>query len=366
MGSVWSSNEYNPGEHGVTSRTLFDEYLSPGPNDAFADLTGKVVAITGTSAGGIGYYIAEVAIRKGCKVLLLCNRNSSSAQKGTTDLQTLAKEYRATTEIIPITMDLQDFSSVQTAAEEINTIASKHQGLDVLVCNAGVMALKDVRTQDGFDVQMQTNQLSHFLLTAKVWKSLVAAAHSRGNVRVVTHSSSARHSPGANLEQSYFTKCPAGTLGGDTTWTISQFLGWPGPWMRYHQTKLANACFAMALHDKLSATSSLKDKIQASSADPGLASSNLQATSAIDGTMPHWMAKVLMPNGQSAADGALPICMAAFGKTTVSGSFFQPQARTKGPPVTTITNGVPVQKKGEPLVTSTANKENVWKWCEQA
>ena len=148
----------------------------------------------------------------------------------------------------------------------------------------GVMALKDIRTKDGFDVQvnfrsrcglqllsvflflipnippllaityqMQTNQHSHFLLTQMVWKSIVEAANNRGEARVVTHSSSARHSPGGDLEKDFFIKCEPGTLGGDTN-ALLQTLGKRGNWTRYHQTKLANANFAMALHDKIEAS----------------------------------------------------------------------------------------------------------------
>ena len=226
--------------------------------------------------------------------------------------------------------------------------------------------LKDIRTKDGFDVQMQTNQLSHFLLTQLVWKSVVQAANSRGPARIVTHSSSARTSPSTALEKQYFTKCDAGSLGGDTTSSIMQMVfKKPGHWQRYHQSKLANANFTMMLHDKIAA-SSLKGKIFSCSADPGLATSNLQVTTMNDGGMPSWIAKLLGGQGQSPADGSLPVGMAAFGKDVKSGSFFQPTSTTKGPPMATIEEGVPLKKGGEPLVVSPDNKENVWKWCEEA
>ena len=363
MGSIFSSESYNPEEHGQSSRALFDEYLAS--DDKFQDLSSKVVAITGTSSQSIGFHIAEIAIRKKAKVLLLCNRDSSSSQKGTQDLQALAKECSSPTSIQAVTCDLQDLASVRQAADKINDICKTHQGLDVLVCNAGVMALKDIRTNDGYDVQMQTNQLSHFCLTAGVWKSIVQAANTRGEARVVTHSSSARAHPNANLEKEYFFKCDPGTLGGDSYPTMLQMMGWRGHWMRYHMTKLANANFAMALHDKIQATPALKGKIQASSADPGLATSNLQATTIKDGGMPSWLAKLLGGNGQSPADGSLPVGLAAFGAATKSGSFFQPAQSLKGPPIATVEEGVPVKKGGEPLVVSPQNKENVWNWCEE-
>ena len=64
--------------------------------------------------------------------------------------------------------DLQSFDSVRAAAAKVKeTFAS--EGIDALVCNAGVMGVKDKATPDGFDVQMQTNHLSHFLLTMELW-----------------------------------------------------------------------------------------------------------------------------------------------------------------------------------------------------
>ena len=65
-------------------------------------------------------------------------------------------------------------------------------GLDVLCNNAGVMALKDKATIDGFDVQMQTNHLSHFLLTKLCMALLEKASQLRDEARIVNHSSIAR------------------------------------------------------------------------------------------------------------------------------------------------------------------------------
>ena len=199
---------------------------------------------------------------------------------------------------------MQDLAVVRQAGEEVNAIAKKNGGLDVLVCNSGIMAVKDTRTNDGFDVQMQTNQLSHFLLTSIVWPSIKQAADKRGEARVVTHSSSARDSPRGNLRKDFFEKSEPGTLGGDWTLTlVIEMLGLcGGPWQRYHQTKLANSCFSMELHNRLQEKGITN--IKSMTADPGLATSNLQVTSTKEGLMPGWTAKLLAKGGHSAADGA--------------------------------------------------------------
>jgi NAD(P)-dependent dehydrogenase (short-subunit alcohol dehydrogenase family) len=66
------------------------------------------------------------------------------------------------------------------------------------------MGMPDRATPDGFDVQMQSNHLSHFLLTSLVWPLLEVAATKRGEARVVNHSSGARL--GAPLKASYLRK----------------------------------------------------------------------------------------------------------------------------------------------------------------
>ena len=367
MGIMFSmfgpSKGYNVEDHGHADRAMFDEYVTS--DDKFADLTGKVVAITGTSAGSLGFHLAEIAIRKNARVLLLLNRDSSSSKKGQEGLNSIAAKLKSSIQIQTIHCDMQDFATVKSAAKQVDALAQSNGGLDVLINNAGIMATRDTRTKDGFEMQMQTNQLSHFLLTSILYPSMELAATNRGEARLVTHSSSARQMTGKDLEEKYFCKCTPETLGGDDTWMISEaLLGREGPWTRYHMTKLSNSVFAMAMHEKLKLKGS---KVKALSADPGLASSNLQVSSTNgDGLMSAWIAKLMMPVGQSAANGCLDAAMAAFGKEATSGDFYAPKSGMKGPPVRTIIGGAEVKKGSETLTCSRVNQENVWKWCEAA
>lgn len=104
-----------------------------------------------------------------------------------------------------------DFDSVRNCAEEVKSAFGK---VDVLCCNAGVMAMPDKATKDGYDVQMQTNHLSHFLLTKELYPLLENAAKENGEARVVNHSSGARSYPRTPLGAKYFGK-NGGNLGGD-------------------------------------------------------------------------------------------------------------------------------------------------------
>ena len=113
----------------------------------------------------------------------------------------------------------------------------------------------DEATEDGCDIQMQTNHLSHFLLTQICMPALDAAASLRGEARIVNHSSCARaiNAAGASkswtndLKPAYLGK-NGGQLGGNATGMMSG-----ANYERYQQTKLANVVFTYALNERLRA-----------------------------------------------------------------------------------------------------------------
>ncbi|WNJ20510.1 SDR family NAD(P)-dependent oxidoreductase [Pontibacter sp. G13] len=299
------------------------------------DMTGKIVAVTGTTSG-TGYVCARELARKGATVILL-NRQS---QRATESAQNLQQEVPNGV-FDAITCDLQDFASVQTA---IDTIKSKYDKLDVLVNNAGVMALKDQATKDGYDVQIQTNVLSHFLLTKGLFPLLMAS----GQGRVVNHSSMARL--GDPLDMKYFGK-NGGNLGGDGT--PEENLSFKGPrWQRYHQTKLANCAFTYGLKEKLEAAGI--DQVIPLLAHPGLALTQLQFTTTEDGGMQ--TSEELMSRGQSAEDGATGIIRAAMDPEAQSGDFFGPENW----------KGYPDRLPPEDLLFDEANIRVNWEGCEAA
>jgi NAD(P)-dependent dehydrogenase (short-subunit alcohol dehydrogenase family) len=170
---------------------------------AIPTLHGKVVAITGCTTG-TGFIAAQCAARKGAQTILMLNRPSDRA---TTAEQSVREQIPTTesTTVETIPCDLQDMASVQSA---IQLIRSKYDKIDVLCNNAGVMALEDTATKDGYDVQIQTNHLSHFLLT----KELFPLIQKSSDGRIVQHSSLARN--GGPLKPEYFGK-NGGNLGGN-------------------------------------------------------------------------------------------------------------------------------------------------------
>ena len=315
----------------IQTKHLEDVLKNHGQN-----MTNKVVAITGTTSG-TGFVCARELAKKGATVILL-NRKSERSQNALKQL----KEAVPKATFDAIDCDLQNLKSV---GEAIDTIKSKYDVIDVLVNNAGVMALKDQATVDGYDIQMQTNVISHFLLTKELFPLLKKSKEAR----IVNHSSMARL--GGPLQMEYFEK-NGGNLGGDEADDETQ--GFRGPrWERYHQTKLANAVFTYALKKKLEEAGI--SNIIPLLAHPGLARTKLQVTTAEDGGMD--ADSEFMNQAQSAEDGATGIIRAAIDPEAKSGNFYGPTAGWSGYP-----DLIPP----EDLLLDESNITICWEGCEKA
>ena len=279
--------------------------------EKISSLDGKNFAITGTTSG-TGFIAAKTVAKKGARVFLL-NRKSNRSKKS----YDLLSEFCPDADFVNIECDLQSFESVKKAAQMI--INACKDGLDALCNNAGVMALKDQATNDGFDIQMQTNHLSHFLLTKELIPILKKAADNKGESRVVNHSSIARFGV-KKLEAKYFEK-KGGNLGGNgSNMLLSAFIP-QGRWTRYAQTKLANAAFTACLHEKFQ---NKNLNIKSMVAHPGLAVTELQNTTVKDGGMGAWMTSQFMKSGQTMEDGAIGIIKCMSDSNAKSGEFYGP------------------------------------------
>jgi NAD(P)-dependent dehydrogenase (short-subunit alcohol dehydrogenase family) len=237
------------------------------------------------------------------------------------------------------------------------------------------MGQPDTRTDDGFEVQMQTNHLSHFLLTALCMPSLEACAASRGDARIVQHSSGARSHRMASdgeghLKDEFFSKSEAGSLGGDAVGACFN---------RYHQTKLSNSVFAMALHEKLVRAG--KVTIKSVVAEPGVSTTslaeNMWTGHGDDGTKFAPMMANAFTSYQSAADGAVPLMKATFAQEVLSGEMYMPcdANGTVGLPLRSMDNGFAdkaapdwckAKFQNEMLTMHGPNRELLWKASEAA
>ena len=309
-----------------------------------SDLRAKTYVITGTTSG-TGRAAAMALAERSARIICL-NRPTERAVEALEAIKTHGAEFCAKVEHVDC--DLASFDSVKRAIAKVKK-ACADSGIDVLCCNAGIMAIHDEATKDGYDSQMQVNQLSHFLLAKELMPLLEKAAEQRHRSRIVMHSSSARFHPfnlGGKLGAKYFGK-NGGNLGGDGG----------ARWQRYHQTKLANAVFTAELDRRLRAKGS---KVMALAAAPGFAATNLQVTTHNDGGMPMgglMSAVGMMLVGQSPEDGAMPLLMAMLDNRLASGSFMEPK---------NMAWGVPVLKQLKGGCGSEANGKLLWEECEKA
>ena len=144
-------------------------------------------------------------------------------------------------------LDLSSLDSVRAFAERYR---GGHDGLDLLINNAGVMAPPRGRTADGFELQFGTNHLGHFALTGL----LIGAMEGRTDARVVTLSSTAHRTGRIAFDN----------LAGDRHYFR---------WRAYGQSKLANLLFALELDRRLRAG---RVDVKSMAAHPGYAATNLQ------------------------------------------------------------------------------------------
>src|SRR5689334_8389542 len=191
---------------------------------------GRTFVITGANSG-IGLVAARELGRAGARVVLAVRdegrgRAAAATIPGETEVRRL---------------DLADLASVRAFAE------AWEGDIDVLVNNAGVMAVPERRTKDGFEMQIGTNHLGHFALTNLLLPQV--------NDRVVTVSSGAHRAGKINLE--------------DLNWERRRYRRWSA----YGQSKLANLLFTAELQRRLAAAGS---EVRAVAAHPGYAATNLQ------------------------------------------------------------------------------------------
>lgn len=276
------------------------------------DQTGKTIAITGCTSG-MGLILAHTAAQKGARVLMI-NRPSDRADRALAELTATGAEAHL------VACDLLSFASVRSVGPQLAALVGEG-GLDVLVNNAGLMGMPDQATVDGYDVQMQANHLSHFLLTHLAWPYLEKAAELRGEARVVNHSSGARNSPNRPLTRAYL-EANGGQLGGDR---------WPGmgKWVRYQQSKLANLMFTYALQAE--AEKRPENRIKSICAHPGPTDSGLQAKSSRRGTtiLDRYILSKTVKEAHSAEDGTCGLARAAFDPVAEGGDFYGPDAKAR-------------------------------------
>lgn len=196
------------------------------------DLTGKTILITGVNSG-LGQESARVLAARGAQIIGLA-RTKEKAEAGMA--QAGAKGHA-------VECDLADLGTVRAAVSHCH-----HWGpIDVIIANAGIMALPELEQIDGIERQLFVNHIGHFVLINGILDKLVP------NGRVVVLSSGAHFMASKGLELD--------NASGEDSYD---------PWRMYGRSKLANILYARGLAKRLGRTD-----IHATSVHPGVIKTNL-------------------------------------------------------------------------------------------
>jgi NAD(P)-dependent dehydrogenase (short-subunit alcohol dehydrogenase family) len=251
------------------------------------------VGVTGANSG-LGLAIARELARRGALVVLAC-RNMEKGRAAHAEVAAVASGPEPELE----ELDLASLSSVRSFAERFK---AKHDGLDLLVNNAGVMAPPYLTTAQGYELQLGTNHLGHFALTARLMPVLRKAAEPR----VVTVSSF-MHKTVRGIDRADF-RAEHGYR----------------KWDSYSKSKLANLLFLLELDRRARTAGS---NLLSLGSHPGYAATHLQTAGAelggnsLQAQVVGGFTKLV---AQAAAAGAWPSLYAATSPDVRPGAYYGP------------------------------------------
>ena len=253
------------------------------------DQTGRIAVVTGANSG-LGLATARVLAGRGASVVL-ASRDAAKAEAA-------AREIGG--DVTCVRLDLASLASVREASERLH---SSRDRIDLLINNAGVMMTPQSKTEDGFELQVGTNHLGHFVFTGLLLDLMVTVAGSR----VVTVSSMAHMWGRLESETRRYS-----------------------PTLAYGDSKLANLLFAFELQRRLAAANAQTISL---AAHPGYARTGLLRYLPAAVRIGSQLVEPFI--AQSAAMGALPILRAATDPAASGGEFYGPGglAGMKGYPV---------------------------------
>jgi NAD(P)-dependent dehydrogenase (short-subunit alcohol dehydrogenase family) len=292
-----------------------------GEDDTGEDGAPATAVVTGAN-GGLGREVTRALAARGTTVVMACR----SVERGERAREDVLDDH-PDADLGVRELDLGDLDSVASFA---GSVREEVDALDVLVNNAGVMAIPRRETADGFERQFGVNHLGHFALTGRLLDRVLAA-----DGRVVTVSSGA-HAAGEmdfsdlHAERDY------------------------GKWRQYGRSKLANLLFAFELDRRLRAAG--EDAVSVA-AHPGWAATDLQyAGPRMEGsrvkTAVMRVANALL--GQSPERGAAPIVHAATAPDVAGGDYYGPDGLME-------MRGDPTLVEAEPKAYDEADARELWR-----
>jgi NAD(P)-dependent dehydrogenase (short-subunit alcohol dehydrogenase family) len=283
----------------------------------------RLAIVTGANSG-IGYQTARYLSRAGATVILAC-RNQ---EKGETARAKLISENPAARVELRV-LDVADLDSVRRFAAEF---ANEGRSLDLLINNAGVMAIPERRTTpQGFEMQFGTNHLGHFALTGLLLPALLRQPNSRVvTVASIAHKGGKLNFDDLNAERGY------------------------DPRGAYQQSKLANLVFGLEFDRRLRARSADTASVIA---HPGVAVTNIVSNGMGNGLKGRIVGALLPLFAQSDDRGSWPLVYAATSPQTRGGGYYGPDGIAE-------IKGTPVEVKPKPQALDPAAGMRLWEVSE--
>lgn len=183
------------------------------------DLSGLTVFVTGANSG-LGQETARAMAAKGAEVVM-AGRDQAKLDEAVAAIRAAHPEAQLET----ITLDLASLENIRAATSRARQRFAK---IDILINNAGVMATPFTHTADGFEMQLGTNHLGHFALTAELMP-LIEQGSAR---RIVNLSSRGHHFAPVDFDDPHFVRRPY------------------DPWIAYGHSKTANILFTVGLEQR--------------------------------------------------------------------------------------------------------------------
>lgn len=200
------------------------------------DLTGKTALITGCNSG-LGYETMRVLSLRGANIIAAARTEDKAAEA--------LKAINGTG--TPVACELSDLESVAACGQAVRALGTP---IDMLILNAGIMALPELEQINGIEKQFFVNHIGHFALTSFVLPQVIAAPQGR---IVVVSSSGHQFAPEGGIEFD--------NLSGERNYA---------PWTAYGTSKLANGLFTLELSKRLAETNATANCVH-----PGIINTNL-------------------------------------------------------------------------------------------